>query len=135
MRSRCMPGCVHAKPKRSQTRTPFHAGGGTGARQRNSSTGGAAYGMPRKRTIVPSSFGTPLTQPLSIVAFIEAPALASATRGLPKNVGCRERLVDDVIACARVDHGLHERRLERGAVDRTLHRRRDGRVEFRVFEQ
>src|SRR5438105_1447539 len=63
---------MHSALNASAFLTPFHAGGGCGAFQRSSPTGGAANGMPLK-TRTPST-AVPAIAPLSSLTVSEAAA-------------------------------------------------------------
>src|SRR6059058_4272816 len=63
---------MHSAPNASAFFTPFHAGGGCGAFQRSSPTGGAANGMPLK-TRTPST-AVPAISPPSTLTVSEAAA-------------------------------------------------------------
>ena len=57
--------CGHALPNSTARRTPAQGAAGSGACQRKSPIGAAAYGMPRKIAIV--SLATPSTAPAAVV--------------------------------------------------------------------
>ena len=69
---------MHMGPYFSAARTPCQAGTGRGARQRNSPTGGAAYGIPR---YTPSPFSSiPASSPDSTFTGSAAQSNPAAAR-------------------------------------------------------
>src|SRR5262249_23099511 len=60
----CGGGCRHACPNSRASRTPSHDSAGTGAFQRNSPTGGLAYGMPLNAATSDPASATPCKAPV-----------------------------------------------------------------------